>query len=213
MTAGGGGKWNGYQWLNCPSNAVCRESDAALVSYSSSNYEYGYIAMPLWADPDSGTIDVFDRFVIDAEFNINVNLNAGIRVDKVGQVSGWTYGPVSHTCVDKTAASWGRYVHYWCQFRAEVGARSGDSGAPVLLWYDGAYPGSGFNPYDAMIVGILWLREGDYMYFSDWYDIAADFNDGDFEAVAVGAGGGGSSGEPPPEEECEPVPPAIICDP
>lgn len=201
--------WGGSYYFTCPTGNVagCRHSDAAMMEYAAFHlHEYGYIAQPFSAHPDSGSDDVLGgRFRIDDESNLSLNLNAGTRLDKVGRVTGWTYGPVLSTCVDKSGTSWGRVLHYWCQFEVQAGARRGDSGAPVFLWKNHYI--SSADPDDVIIAGVLWLREGNSLYFSEWSSIERDF-ESEIEAGATDTGGG-----PPGEEEpCVPEPPKKACD-
>ena len=69
----------------------------------------------------------------------------GMEVDKVGSVSGWTYGPVTESCIDMLVADvypdagWPMY-HIGlltCQYRADINSNAGDSGGPVFRYLGG----------------------------------------------------------------------------
>ncbi|HZF10211.1 MAG TPA: hypothetical protein VFE33_15590 [Thermoanaerobaculia bacterium] len=64
------------------------------------------------------------------------NLYVGQRVDKLGATTGWTYGSITDTCVDR---------YYWpntkmrCAYEANYVSDSGDSGGPVFVITDWDY--------------------------------------------------------------------------
>jgi hypothetical protein len=57
-------------------------------------------------------------------------LPVGTEVNKIGRTTGWTFGPVSATCVDvQVGTTWQR-----CQEVVVAGVGGGDSGSPVFTW-------------------------------------------------------------------------------
>lgn len=75
----------------------------------------------------------------------------GSFVDKIGRVSGWTFGQVFDTCDDVDIAREGKNVRLTCQDHARLNVQVGDSGSPVFI-----YDGSGFVTF----VGIVWGSVG-----------------------------------------------------
>jgi hypothetical protein len=61
----------------------------------------------------------------------------GETLDKIGSVTGWTYGTVSASCVDRDYVKVGVTYRVYCSGKASIWGHTGDSGSPVFIW-DGA---------------------------------------------------------------------------
>jgi hypothetical protein len=134
------GKWR----TDCPSR-LCRESDAALVRYSSGvTFARGYIARTVTLNQGSINIHTFNpRFTLSATQS---HQTLGQWVNKVGQTTGWTRGQVNATCYQGRApGTTNRYL--LCQYGVTANAAGGDSGAPVFWEY-------AYNKW--ALVGVLW---------------------------------------------------------
>lgn len=88
-------------------------------------------------------------------------LYSGERMDKVGATSGWTAGPLNHTCTD-VGMPGNRML--LCQYTVLAEARGGDSGSPVI--WDGAA--------GRYLTGILWGANSTQFTFSPLWSINAD---------------------------------------
>jgi hypothetical protein len=64
----------------------------------------------------------------------NESLYSGVRVDKLGATSGWTYGYVTATCADLLVV--GPNSKLRCAYQADYVAQGGDSGGPVFVITD-----------------------------------------------------------------------------
>lgn len=108
----------------------CRESDAALISYSSTSPDLvpGSIFKTTSKDRNSGSIQIPSynrRFYIK---DIDNFIPEGVETQKIGARTGWTYGTGTDICRDFTVGS----LTYVCQNVVQAGADNGDSGAPVF---------------------------------------------------------------------------------
>jgi hypothetical protein len=124
----------------------CRNSEAALFNVSTNPGVYshrGLIARTTFRDAGyhngglgSLQIDASKPyFVVTAA---GASPASGMQVQKMGHVTGWTWGTVSNTCVDHFFNQ-GGLVDYVtkCNYEANINHNSGDSGGPFFLW-DGA---------------------------------------------------------------------------
>jgi hypothetical protein len=143
--------WNGWR---------CRRSDMALVRSTgpSGDFSLGYIARPeSWAaGPHSvGSLRLSQtsgplRIVGEDE-----TPELGQVFDKIGTVTGWTWGDVIDTCID-SQADFGdprnpSNIVIRCSTYVGAGAAEGDSGAPVFYW----------QGTTVVLYGILWGGNGD----------------------------------------------------
>jgi hypothetical protein len=114
----------------------CRYSDAALVQVNSGvAVSPGTIARTeywgsLWGDP--GSIDVDGANPTLAITGVQQYPAAGDWVDKMGRTTGWTTGPVQHTCVTVVMPSLTNWA--LCQYTVDHHSEPGDSGAPVFVY-------------------------------------------------------------------------------
>lgn len=117
----------------------CRYSDAAMISielslFGNNSFNFGYIARTTSRTEGFGGVGsiVIDhnnpRMEIIAE---NLYSTVGQSVHKMGRFTGWTYGDVTQTCVDREAGN----IVRKCQDFADYGRGGGDSGSPVFLWH------------------------------------------------------------------------------
>jgi hypothetical protein len=128
----------------CPSGRRCRRSDAALVHYDGGRVPgFGSIARPYGFRDGTLYIDPYNppfRIAAEAAFP-----RMGEGLDKIGSTTGWTYGEVVETCVDKDI---GRTdITLFCQEVVSAHSAGGDSGAPVFRF--------GFGE-TVTLYGILW---------------------------------------------------------
>jgi hypothetical protein len=135
----------------CPFAKACRYSDALLTYvFDSVASHRGYIALTTFAGTNSpGSITIGSIWGPETKI---VGIQAptmGVRADKMGRTSGWTYGPINRTCYN-TAGGGGPSIHYnLCQYRSYGYADNGDSGSPVFY----------FGGTTSNMLGILWGRE------------------------------------------------------
>lgn len=110
----------------------CRWSDAAIVQVTNATVAPGKIAKTsFWAfgyGPNGSIQSVQPSLTVTA---VQPFPFLGQVVDKIGRTSGWTYGPVTRTCVTmpRTATRW-----RLCQFWGYYSSKPGDSGSPVFIW-------------------------------------------------------------------------------
>lgn len=141
---------------SCPSDKLCRWSDAALIEYDdNADADQGFIANAEWNspnhthDPDHPIIEDDPNCPLGSDCEIE-NLN----LVKVGSRTGATLGNVTQTCVDLNATTLHTYL---CQDIADEVQSDGnplscegDSGAPVFQ-----------NTSDgAVLYGIHWGGSG-----------------------------------------------------
>jgi len=141
-----GTEMGGY---TCPAGRRCRFSDAAFVQ-NTQDQSQGYVARPTSRGRYSGSITIGSNgpFVFTSQSGV---VFSGSQVDKVGRTTGWTYGPVTSSCVDVNVNN--SDITLFCQNLVDAGAGSGDSGSPVFTW-DGGYYGL------STLHGILWGSNG-----------------------------------------------------
>ena len=117
----------------CPSTAnVCRWSDAALIRYvdgwAPGTDGQGLLARTVYYTDgftEDGSKDIVGYLTVTGESNYPT---VGLELGKIGPSSGWTAGPVIHTCVNIEAGGY----EYLCQDVVQANARLGDSGGPVF---------------------------------------------------------------------------------
>lgn len=139
----------------CPAGRRCRFSDAAFVQ-NTQDQAQGYVARPTFRGRYSGSITIGSNgpFVFTSQSGV---VFSGSQVDKVGRTTGWTYGPVTSSCVDVNVDN--SDITLFCQNLVDAGAGPGDSGSPVFTWDGGAYGLSTLH-------GILWGGTGTSFAFS-----------------------------------------------
>lgn len=141
--------WTGGQ---CPAGQRCRTSDAALFKYVTANppiFQVGYIARTTFWDRNLGSI-VMDTVHPRTKVTQTGNWPyTGQWLHKVGRTTGWTYGPVTSTCVDTPEYENGQPtgITILCSDFVQAGSGPGDSGSPVF-----ERDSSG----NAALEGILW---------------------------------------------------------
>lgn len=132
----------------------CRQSDSAFIEFddlSNQDIQFGRIAKTNSRHATSGSITLNGTFLITAYTSSHI---LGTEVDKVGRTTGWTYGDISQTCVDKHLYS--NSIVYLCQYEVDGGSGGGDSGSPVFV-----ETGSG----NVTLYGMLWGKNLDT---DDW---------------------------------------------
>ena len=132
---------------SCSSTAWCFWADAAIIEYDDDFQGHpienrGYIGRTLLWDPNCGIAtpgcptDLAEPYFFISHTQYG-NL-VGTRLNKVGQITGWTDGLVSRTCFTKLS---GDGYDNWCQNEVEKDSNApsdlpiatlGDSGAPVF---------------------------------------------------------------------------------
>lgn len=162
---GGGGKTTGTESVDpvptpCPDPANpaaawprCRYSDAALVRWTDSVlindlHTFGEIAKPVERAAFRGSTDLVPNDKLEVSSQLYTIAN-GMTLDKIGRVTGWTYGVVTDNDID-VLQNTGVFLLDQVEFTANSFA--GDSGSPVFEWWTG-WVGSG-GP--AVIAGIYW---------------------------------------------------------
>jgi hypothetical protein len=153
---------------NCgtwPFNYSCRNSDAAIYTlFASDTSQKGLIARTTYYSHSSSGSTTWDTtrpyFVVTSTTSSPAT---GTTVYKVGQTSGWTYGTVTATCVDKTVN--GYTLTVLCNTATDMYLLAGDSGAPVFTW-DGVDAAS----LSGLVNGIT----GSANYFTPLSQIAGD---------------------------------------
>jgi hypothetical protein len=156
------------QYSGCPLNRHCRWSDATFVAYGAGvSWQLGAIARTLSHGTglyQPGSIDIDPN---NPRFSLNSVITSptvGTYLDKVGRTTGWTEGPVSHTCTDY--AQTGDHV-LLCQDQVDAFADGGDSGSPMFQW---SYTGS-----SASFAGIVWAKISGGLIFSNTQRLQNDF--------------------------------------
>ncbi|WNG43853.1 hypothetical protein F0U60_06885 [Archangium minus] len=153
----------------CPPGELCRYSDAVFVASSSTDFgaiaqTINYCALP--STHCSLTVNSSSPVFYPRGFASAPLL--GQDFEKIGQTTGWTYGPIQEACVTMYDNGAGRY--YLCQYGVAAGTDAGDSGSPVFTW-DGTQ-----NP----IAGILWggnVGDANYFVFSPFFGINEELGD------------------------------------
>jgi hypothetical protein len=149
----------------------CRASDAAFIqSNGAVPFRVGVIAKPVSRNTGSLNISSGDPFFRISETGTAV---AGMTVEKVGAVTGWTSGGVTHTCVTAMVQQDQWWKRVACADKTLYSADGGDSGAPVFVWLPYS-PTEGGN--QAALLGIHSSHEweGNSKYFSRITGIMSD---------------------------------------
>ena len=137
--------------------ALCRYSDAALVRYHATMTTRASIARTTFNSTGAGvfgstTIDPAAPYLAITESRQFPDV--GDPVQKVGFVSGWTWGYTALDCWDTQVFQQGVPTRYFalCQARVDdAGFAEGDSGSPAFLLRD-----DGGGNYHAQITGVVW---------------------------------------------------------
>lgn len=147
-----------YYWTggSCPSGRRCRWSDSSLGAYDPNTWWHqGWVARTTyWGTTSPGSITIdhnYPRLQVTAE---QAYPTTGQYLDKIGRTTGWTYGPVTSTCVNTNVS--GSDITQLCQDWVNAAVAGGDSGSPVFIWH-------GSNVTAA---GILWGGGGSTFVFS-----------------------------------------------
>ncbi|HXT50548.1 MAG TPA: hypothetical protein VN811_05870 [Thermoanaerobaculia bacterium] len=130
----------------CGVGRRCRFSDAAFVKFDKKSFgSLARIAKPFNNGTDFALTlmtPATSRFVVSGA---GPSPRTGDILHKVGRTTGWTYGPVTGTCVEVSVS--GTDITYSCQTLVTAGADGGDSGSPVFSWGGGK---------TAQLQGLLW---------------------------------------------------------
>jgi hypothetical protein len=111
---------------------TCRHSDAALIS-AFAPLSFGKIARTterVGTDISGGALTI-DH--LNPTFTISSRRDyvyENETREKVGRVTGWSYGAVEDTCTDHEIGGWVRR----CSDRVDFAVQGGDSGSPVFYW-------------------------------------------------------------------------------
>ncbi len=147
----GGAKNASAMGLPCPQGYSCRRSDAAYVRFAGPVYNYDVAFGRITRTNSRGRYTgsrSFNEWDGNAPFTITaVEVSQhimGTELNKVGQTSGWTYGPIITTCADIPRTGSKMLL---CQYQVDAGVQSGDSGSPVFSW-------NGSN--SVTLHGLLW---------------------------------------------------------
>lgn len=179
----------------------CRYADVAAIGVSAGvSTLFGRIARTTYyayGRGNSGSLMIDPNnphFVITAKAQYPV---AGEYMDKVGRTTGWTYGEVSRTCVERRLGN-GKVLR--CQDYAKYGSQKGDSGSPVFKWnFDNT----------VTLYGIHWgsATDTNEAMFSSVRNIERDLG-----TISVSSYSGAPSPgeEPPPPPDCT-VDPSYPC--
>jgi hypothetical protein len=139
--------------LSGSSTPMCRYSDASLFRYNSNATALQPHKVQLgsgeWPEPPYPKV-TWAPVELDGEDIVFV----GETVNKYGNVTGLTHGPVVQACVDIAPRDPLGVVVGWllCQYTADYDASIGDSGAPVWVKETFTDPEVGFRSF----VGIHW---------------------------------------------------------
>lgn len=132
---------------------VCRYSDAARAQYAANQpFALGRIARTTlgYQDlPATGAVlevdDANPTFRIISESSRSV---LGEQAHKVGRTTGWSFGPITQTCINTVVLGTVPPIVQRCQDRVRATVDSGDSGSPVFRRF-----GNGGN---VRLLGLLW---------------------------------------------------------
>lgn len=117
----------------CPVNYFCRWSDAALIRLDSGvSASRGYIARLTTSDPVASTLTIDPNNPAFPVFTSTKSYIANAVWEKIGQATGWTYGPLKGVCIDWIPNNGTQY--YPCQMFAQAGVLGGDSGASAFTF-------------------------------------------------------------------------------
>ncbi|WP_164017608.1 hypothetical protein [Pyxidicoccus trucidator] len=131
----------------CPSGKLCRHSDSAYANFKNSSWaRLGRLAEPVSYCNNPTT---HCTLTVNTSTEIPVGVMSGAPLigqdfEKVGQTTGWTFGPIANTCF--TVNQSGSSIALLCQYSVNAGVDSGDSGSPVFTWDGTTHP----------VGGLLW---------------------------------------------------------
>lgn len=142
---------------DCPPSRRCAYADAAFAEWKHrGTWNLGRIYKTEYSGHLNGsTHRVGASFIINRKSHL---ITVGTLVQKVGRTTGWTYGDITRTCVDGNVYQ--SNITMLCQYAADYGNGSGDSGAPV---FQRATPITN----DVYLSGINWGTNGIESFFSD----------------------------------------------
>lgn len=147
-----------YYWTggSCPAGRRCRYSDSSLGAYDYNTWWHqGWVARTTyWGTTSPGSLIIDDnnpRLQVTGEQTYPTQ---GQYLDKIGRTTGWTFGPVTSTCVNTNVYM--SDITQLCQDFVNAAVAGGDSGSPVFVWH-------GSNVTAA---GILWGGSGSTFVFS-----------------------------------------------
>lgn len=95
------------------------------------------------------------------------NTIVGQEVQKVGHVTGWTYGNVTNTCANHYNGNYPPFDVTRCAYMADYISDGGDSGGPVFKW-------SSTSGNSALLVGTHFGTIGGTPVFSKFSRIASE---------------------------------------
>ncbi len=122
----------------CPyATPVCKWSDFSTGTYITSmipQEAMGYFARPTTRSRFDSNLVIDSIHPALAITNKYIYSYVGDTVDKIGARTGWTYGPVTQSCVTEQVSN--GYVTYYfiCADEAAMGVNHGDSGSGVFVY-------------------------------------------------------------------------------
>jgi hypothetical protein len=151
-----------YEAINCVQDfqlpAVCRYSDAARAQYASGvPFQLGRIARTTTRYQDTprnangDRVPILEVDPVNPFFTIKKEQKRSVlgeEANKVGRTTGWTFGPVTQTCLNSLVLGTVPPIIQRCQDRVRADVAGGDSGSPVFLQRG--------KPGEARLLGILW---------------------------------------------------------
>jgi hypothetical protein len=146
-------------------NQSCRNSDAAIYTLMDTvKSQIGLIMRTTsssYGSAGSLTWDTANPYFVVT--GTDANPSVGIALQKVGEKTGWTYGSVTATCIDKQET----FISAWvfCSTQTDVYNDNGDSGSPTFEWDHGAV---------VKFAGITWANQDGHYYFSPLTQIQGD---------------------------------------
>ncbi|MGQ0562486.1 MAG: hypothetical protein ACT443_11500, partial [Gemmatimonadota bacterium] len=163
----------------CPAGELCRYEDLTVAEYDSN---VGSVQGSIAHTTRRASATASDTISSQVFMTVNGELLWPLLndvVDKVGYKTGWTFGLVSETCVDKVVfdAFHGATRRFLCTYVANGGWDHGDSGSAVFFWDGGT---------NAKITGQLLGGNPNLQqfFFSSWNNIQSQF--GEIETCYVG---------------------------
>lgn len=160
---------------NCglPFNISCRRSDAAYNQFADSTHaDFGSIAR-IDDTPDQYSASSLvvssttPRIPLDG-IRIDADLRSGEEAHKVGRTSGWSFGGINQTCFTATVSGY----YFRCVYSAPTIFLSGDSGAPVFMYWHDLFIGR----WEGYLMGIAFAgnSSGNLMVFGSMEGVMAD---------------------------------------
>ena len=144
---------------------TCRYSDSSWIYHTQGGVQHGTIAQ---------TVGLGSKVMSTAHPRFYIwgakNTVQGQQVEKIGKTTGWTTGVVTQVCADEIVGNKRIKCSARTSLGPNVGADSGDSGAPVFYWW-------WFYGVDTVeMVGLLYGKNAarDVGVFSPWSGVEAD---------------------------------------